>query len=136
MAAPTAGSTVACLDGRDHHRAHLRDVFDLDLNIYHPTKTPTPEPPEKHGVGASVFATINGQRVSWINEWSGQHSFESTEGEPTATLTLSATPTSAATSEPEANSSISSTPATSSNWANYPSNGEYSIDGFGASTAS
>ncbi|KAJ9480454.1 hypothetical protein VN97_g13119, partial [Penicillium thymicola] len=136
MAALTAGSTVACLDGRDHHHTHLRDVFDLDLNIYHPTETPTLEPPEKRGVGSSVFATINGQRVSWINEWSGQHSFESTEAEPTATPTSSAIPNSAATSEAEANSSISPTPTTSSNWAIYPSNGEYSIDGFGASTAS
>ena len=147
MTALTPGSTVACLVGHDIRHAHPRDVVDLDpdldLNIDQPTVTPAPEAPEKRGVGAEVFATIDGRFVSWINGWSGQHSSKSSEAQPAAPPTSTATPTAAATSEDEAIPSVSTSPVASSsassgssNWADYPSNGEYSTDGFGASTAS
>jgi len=148
MTALTAGSAVARLHGHDRRHGHPRDV-DLDLDIagvdvQAPAITPAPEAPEKRDLGSEVFATIDGQLVSWINEWSGQQSAESSsEAESTATPTTTATPTAAATSESEAISSVSPTPvasssssSSSSNWADYPSDGSYTTTGFGSSTAS
>jgi hypothetical protein len=149
MTALTAGSAVARVHGHDRRHAHARDVVDLDLNFVNveaPAVTPAPEAPEKRGLGTEVFATIDGQLVSWINEWSGQLTSESSsEAESTVTPTTTATPTAAATSESEATSSASSTAvasssssssSSSSNWADYPTDGSYTTTGFGASTSS
>ncbi|KAJ5337666.1 hypothetical protein N7452_004394 [Penicillium brevicompactum] len=151
MTALTAGSAVARLHGHDRRHAHPKGL-DINLNVdqAQAAVTPAPEAPEKRGVGAEVVATIDGQLVSWINEWSGQQNSESSsseaaEVESTATPTTTAAPTTAAasTSEADAVSSVSATPvssssssSSSSNWADYPSDGDYTTTGFGASTAS
>ncbi|CAG7943623.1 unnamed protein product [Penicillium salamii] len=153
MTALTAGSAVARLHGHDRRHAHPRDIVDVDIKVEQPpATTPVPDAAEKRGLGAEVVATIDGQLVSWINEWSGQQSSESSsseaaEVETTATPTSTATPTTAAasSSEDEAISSVSATPvasstssssSSSSNWADYPSDGKYTTTGFGSSTAS
>jgi Na+-translocating ferredoxin:NAD+ oxidoreductase RnfG subunit len=142
MTALTAGSAIARLHGHDRRHAHPKDAVELNVDVEQPAVTAAPE---KRGVGAEVVATIDGQLVSWINEWSGQQSSESSpETESTAAPTTTATPTAAATtSEAAAVSSVSATPvasssssSSSSNWADYPADGDYTTTGFGASTAS
>ncbi|CAG7993097.1 unnamed protein product [Penicillium olsonii] len=149
MTALTAGSAVARLHGHDRRHAHPRDIVDVDIKVEQPATTPAPEVAER-GIGAEVVATIDGQLVSWINEWSGQQSSESSseaaDSEASATPTSTAAPTTAAaSSSEEAVSSVSATPvasssssssSSSSNWADYPSDGKYTTTGFGASTAS
>ncbi|KAJ6044197.1 hypothetical protein N7499_006701 [Penicillium canescens] len=148
MTALTAGSAVARLHGHDRRHAHpkldidvLGDVAEVEAEA--PAVTPSPEA-EKRDVGSEVFATIDGQLVSWINEWSGAQSSESS-AEATTTPASIASPTSEAIVEAtsEAASTVSPTPVASSsassgssNWASYPSNGEYSRSGFGSSTSS
>ncbi|OGE58435.1 hypothetical protein PENARI_c001G06590 [Penicillium arizonense] len=144
MTALTAGSAVARLHGHDRRHAHPKlDIDVLDVEAEAPAVTPSPEV-EKRGVGSEVFATIDGQLVSWINEWSGAQSSESS-AEATTTPASIASPASEALVEAtsEAASTVSPTPVASSsassgssNWASYPSNGEYSRSGFGSSTAS
>jgi hypothetical protein len=144
MTALTAGSAVARLHGHDRRHAHPKlDIDVLGVEAEAPTVTASPEA-EKRDVGSEVFATIDGQLVSWINEWSGAQSSESS-AEATTTPASIASPASEAIVEAtsEAASTVSPTPVASSsassgssNWASYPSNGEYSRSGFGSSTAS
>ncbi|OQE90276.1 hypothetical protein PENNAL_c0012G05549 [Penicillium nalgiovense] len=143
MTALTAGSAVARLHGHERRHAHPRDV-NIEAN---PAVSVAPVADvEKRG--KEVFATIDGKLVSWINNWFGEQTSESSSeaaeaAESTVAPTSTATPTAEATSEAEAISTISPTPVPSSssssgssNWASYPSNGQYSTSGFGSSTGS
>ncbi|KAJ5266661.1 hypothetical protein N7478_009469 [Penicillium angulare] len=92
-------------------------------------------------VGDEVYATINGVLVSWINEWAGgvdsTTSTTSTSSSSTSIYvpptTTTAEPTTS-TSAPAVESSVSATPASSSggSWTSYPSDGDFSTSGFGA----
>ncbi|KAJ5487548.1 hypothetical protein N7530_001848 [Penicillium desertorum] len=144
MTALTAGSAVARLHGHERRHAHPRDV-NIESN---PVVTAAPEVVDVEKRGEEVFATIDGKLVSWINNWFGEQTSEASSeaaeaAESTVAPTSTATPTAEATSEAEAISTVSPTPVPSSssssgssNWASYPSNGQYSTSGFGSSTAS
>lgn len=144
MTALTAGSAVARLHGHDRRHAHPRDVGNVNVE---PTVTAAPQV-EVEKRGEQVFATIDGQLVSWINNWFGEtsSSSETSEAETTPTPISSATPaaepTTQTTSEADAVSSVKPTAApsssisSSSNWAEYPKDGKYSKAGFGSSTGS
>lgn len=148
MTALTAGSAVARVHGHDRRHAHPRDV---NVEAEPAVVTPAPNVADVEKRGEEVFATIDGKLVSWINNWFGEQTSDSSSevakaAEPTVAPTSIATPTAAATSEAEAISTVSPTPVASSsssssssgssNWASYPSNGKYSTTGFGSSTAS
>ncbi|CAG8164468.1 unnamed protein product [Penicillium salamii] len=133
--------TVACVDSYDTGHAHLTVVFDPGLSNDQLTLPTVSEAPEKRSIGTEVIATINGQMVSWINEWPGQHSSVSSDAELSANPGSSVTPVTVATHKEDVTSSVSLVPFASSsaspsfsNWADYPSSGEYVIDGFGSST--
>ncbi|RHZ49924.1 allergen Asp F4 [Aspergillus thermomutatus] len=125
LTALTAGSSVARMHG--HERRHLHHAG------------------EKRAVGDTVYATIDGVLVSWINEWSGQAKTDAAAA-PQATAASNAATSvvaaaAAATSESSSSSSSSSSKsATSSSsgvsahWTNTPADGEYCTDGFGGRT--
>ncbi|KAJ5960005.1 uncharacterized protein N7479_007155 [Penicillium vulpinum] len=151
MTALTAGSAVARLHGHDRRHAHHRE---LDAQLQ-PAVTAAPVANVEKRGGEVVAATIDGQLVSWINNWFGEQGSTSSEApssteapvvpEPTvAPTSTTAAPVVKSTSEAEVISVVKPTAAptsgssssVSSNWANYPTNGQYSRDGFGASTGS
>ena len=137
MTALTAGSAVARLHGHERRHAHPRDI---NINV-DPAVAIAPEVAEveKRG-GEEVSAVIDGKLVSWINNWFGEQTSSSSSqaAESTVAPTSTATPTEAVStvSPTPVPSSSSSSSSGSSNWASYPSNGQYSTTGFGASTAS
>ncbi|KAL1985666.1 hypothetical protein VTN96DRAFT_7533 [Rasamsonia emersonii] len=82
LTALTAGSAVARLHGHERrHQHHQRNV-------------------EERGVGDVVTATIDGQVVSWINEWSGVAPTAAAEASSSSSAPAesSAIPTASATS--------------------------------------
>ncbi|KAJ5130370.1 uncharacterized protein N7515_006409 [Penicillium bovifimosum] len=143
MTALTAGSAVARLHGHERRHTHAqRDLVDLDIE---PNVAVAGQVDDVEKRGEQVFATIDGKLVSWINNWFGeQTSTSEAAAEPTAapaTTTTAAAATTTAPSATEAVSSVSPTPVSSgssgsSNWADFPSDGKFSRDGFGASTSS
>ncbi|GIJ99181.1 hypothetical protein Aspvir_001307 [Aspergillus viridinutans] len=114
LAALTAGSSVARMHG--HERRHLHHAG------------------EKRAVGDTVYATIDGVLVSWINEWSGQaKTVDKAVAQPTPATNadrkgLAAAPT-ASTVEPSSSSS-----GVSVDWINTPTDDEYCTEGFGGRT--
>ncbi|EXJ88139.1 hypothetical protein A1O1_05067 [Capronia coronata CBS 617.96] len=72
-----------------HHHLHRRDHEARDVEEEHVE--------EKRGVGDWVTAVINGQTVSWINEWSGVAATSApTADTPSPTTTTATAPASAA----------------------------------------
>ncbi|KAI2891450.1 hypothetical protein CBS76997_7991 [Aspergillus niger] len=124
LAALTAGSATARLHGheRRHHHNDKRDVGDV------------------------VVATIDGQKVSWINEWSGVAATTVSEAATTqVSVEAAATQVSVASSViasvsavPSASSSSGAATASGScsSWTDTLSSGDYSRAGFGKSTVS
>lgn len=99
----------------------------------------------ERAVGDEVFATINGVLVSWINEWAGgvdsttSTTSTSTSSSSTTSIYVPPTTTTAepttSTSAPAVESSVSATPVSSGSggdWTSYPSDGDFSTSGFGA----
>ncbi|KAJ5773467.1 hypothetical protein N7457_008363 [Penicillium paradoxum] len=156
MTALTAGSAVARLHGHERRHAHHRDIVDIDVE---PTVTVAPQIANVEKRGEQVFATIDGQLVSWINNWFGDKgSAANTAAEvaadvvadvvadaapseapetpeaplstPTPAPTTTVAPTAEATSEAAAISSVKPTAAPSSPSSSGSSNwAEYPTDG-------
>ncbi|PWY78571.1 allergen Asp f 4 [Aspergillus sclerotioniger CBS 115572] len=129
LTALAAGSTVARLHG--HERRHHHN--------------------DKRAVGDIVVATIDGEKVSWKNEWSGVAATVAVEAEAAVTqIAVDAKPTQVSVTSSvvasvsavptAATSSSSSTGATASgscsSWTQTLSSGDYSRAGFGKSTVS
>ncbi|PKX98304.1 allergen Asp F4 [Aspergillus novofumigatus IBT 16806] len=120
LTALTAGSSVARLHG--HERRHLHHAG------------------EKREVGDTVYATMNGVLVSWINEWSGEAKTTDAsvpQATPVSNIAANAVAAAAAasTSEPSSSESDSSSSSgVSDDWTNTPADGEYCTDGFGGRT--
>lgn len=128
LAALTAGSAVARLHG--HERRHAHEAAD------------------KRAVGDVVYATIDGQLVSWINEWSGVPATTTTTAAaaaaaaPTAAteVTVPAAPAApnpapAATTDTPAAAAAPAAPAAAVDWTASPANGQFSTQGFGGRTS-
>ncbi|KAJ5582540.1 hypothetical protein N7535_001160 [Penicillium sp. DV-2018c] len=140
MTALTAGSAVARLHGHERRHTHVqRDLVDIDLE---PVVAVAGEANKVEKRGDMVYATIDGKLVSWINNWFGEQTSASeaaaeTTAAPTTISATAPTTTAEATSATEAVSSVSPTPVSgsgSSNWADFPSDGKFSREGFGAAT--
>jgi hypothetical protein len=120
LTALTAGSSVARMHG--HERRHLHHAG------------------EKRAVGDTVYATIDGVLVSWINEWSGQAKTPDApvpQATPASNAVTHAVAAAAAASTSESSSSkshSSSSSGVSADWINTPAEGEYCTDGFGGRT--
>lgn len=158
MTALTAGSAVARLHG--HQRRHEHKSFSkVELEVEGPSATKAPEleiEMERRAVGDVVSCTIDGVLQTWINNWSGQVSAETSSSAAAAaaatstststTETPTPTPTETSTASVEANATPSgvestvSPVATSSpsggSWYETPSSGDYSLEGFGSRTNS
>ncbi|KAJ5103833.1 Allergen [Penicillium argentinense] len=148
-AALTAGSAVARLHG--HERRHAHPKLELELEGPAPTEAPKAEVDiEQRDVGDMVYATIDGVLQSWINEWSGEVASEtsSTSTSTSFSTTITPTPTPEFTASPSAVESTvipvptsnagsgSSSGASGGNWYDAPSDGQFSRDAFGGTTAS
>ncbi|GIJ82749.1 hypothetical protein Asppvi_001260 [Aspergillus pseudoviridinutans] len=120
LTALTAGSSVARMHG--HERRHLHHAG------------------EKRAVGDTVYATIDGVLVSWINEWSGQAKTSDApvaQATPASNAATSAVASAAAASTSGSSSSksgSSSSSGVSVDWTTTPAEGEYCTDGFGGRT--
>ncbi|KAF7115318.1 hypothetical protein CNMCM5793_001954 [Aspergillus hiratsukae] len=113
LTALTAGSSVARIHG--HERRHLHHAG------------------EKRAVGDTVYATIDGVLVSWINEWSGQAKTADAavaQATPVSNVAAPAVNAAAAVATPASNAFG----VASDDWTSTPADGDYCTDGFGGRT--
>ncbi|KAJ5523189.1 hypothetical protein N7513_012733 [Penicillium frequentans] len=147
LTALSAGSAVARLHGheRRHAHAHIGDVAqEVEQEVPAPVVTPAAEMASElkaRAVGDVVYATIDGVLESWINEWAGEvaTSTSTSTSFSTSSTSIYVAPTTTAqptttSSSPAVESSVSATPVASSggDWTSYPSDGDFSTSGFGA----
>ncbi|KGO77271.1 hypothetical protein PITC_092310 [Penicillium italicum] len=133
MTALTAGSAVARLHGHDRRHAHPRDV-----NVAQPIVTAPALVDDIEKRGEEVSATIDGKLVSWINNWFGEETSDSSSevaeaAEPTTAPTVPATPTTVSTTSAEATLSAG---ATTVAFSSSSSSSSFSSSSFSSSSSS
>ncbi|KAJ6141279.1 hypothetical protein N7470_010175 [Penicillium chermesinum] len=138
LLAALAGSAIARPHGHERRHAHPKAAIE---EVAAPAVTDVAAI-EERAVGDVVYATIDNVLVSWINQWAGDASTTSSTSTPTPVVvsTATAAPTTTAKAAPTSASSGSgsgsgsgSSSSSGGDWTSYPSDGQFSEEGFGAS---
>ncbi|KAJ5724193.1 hypothetical protein N7488_002228 [Penicillium malachiteum] len=137
LTALSVGSAVARLHGHDRRHAHAKVgevVQKEEAQVAAPVEQKIAELEQRD----EVYATIDGVLESWINNWAVEVA-TSTSTSTTSTTSIYVPPATTTaqpitSTQPAVEASVSATPAASSggDWTSYPSDGDFSSSGFGA----